>query len=176
MARGRNFPARKRSVAWSVGPGEVDGSGGATGKFLWSQFIVGIGTALERTIVRIRGGGAFNLLSGTAAGDGFRVALGIGLVTVQAQAAGAALIPGPLTDADWDGWMWHRLFTVQVLTATFSDGVNAVSSAYHYEIDTKAMRKWHEDSVVIVGMSEVVELGASTFNHNATSRMLLKQG
>ena len=176
MARGRNYPARKWSVAWAVGPFDVDGSTGATGKTLWSGSITSVGAALERTIVRMRGGGAFNLISATAAGDGFRVGLGIGLVTLQAQVAGAALIPGPLTDMDWDGWMWHRMFTVQMLTATFADGVNAISAAFHYEIDTKAMRKWHEDSVAIVGMTEVTELGTATMNHNANTRMLLKQG
>jgi len=176
MAGRRGGFARKRSVAWAVGPSGVDHVISADGKTKWSSSVLSIGAALERTIVRMRGGGLIHLNAATAVGDGFFVGLGIGLVTLQADTAGAASIPGPISDMDWDGWMWHKFCSIAAITATIADGVNASSAALHFDVDTKAMRKWNEDSMAVVGMLEVTELGTASMELQVRTRMLLKQG
>ena len=168
--------SRKRSVSWAIGPGASDVAIAASGKSIWTISITGTGTALERTIVRIRGACHCTLKTAAALGDGFLVGLGIGLVTEQALVAGITAVPGPLTDADWDGWMWHSVTDVRAITATIADGANAVSASARVDVDTKAMRKWHEDSVAVIGVIEVVESGAASMDFNSFTRMLLKQG
>jgi len=176
MARRTGFSGgRRRPVTWAVGPTIVQQAISATGKLLWTTSITGAGEALERTVMRIRGGGLIHLLTATAAGDGFSFGLGIGLVSEQAQATGPGAIPGPLTDRDWDGWIWHMQGSIVAVTATISDGVNAVSVARHFDIDSKAMRKWDSDADAIVGVLEVTELGTATAEIQASTRLLLKQ-
>ena len=176
MARRSGFTqGRRRPVTWGAGPDSSAQSVAASGKTLWTNSIGGAGEALERTIMRTRGGGLFSLSAATAAQDGFLVGLGIGLVSVQAQTAGATSIPGPLADRDWDGWLWHEIFVVRAVTATIADGANAVTVAHHFEIDSKAMRKWDSDADVIVGMMEVTELGTAVGELHAMTRLLLKQ-
>jgi len=38
------------------------------------------------------------------------------------------------------------------------------------------MRKWNEDSMAVVGMLEVTELGTASMELQVRTRMLLKQG
>ncbi len=176
MARGRQFSGgRRRPVTWAIGPSSSQQLVSATGKILWTTSIVGAGEALERTIMRIRGGGLFSVHAATAAQDGYEVGLGIGLVSEQAFTAGAASIPGPLTDRDWDGWIWHSMTTCRASTATIADGVNSSPAAWRFEIDSKAMRKWDSGADALVGMLEVTELGSATAELQANTRLLLKQ-
>ncbi len=113
MALRSGFPSRvrprspRRKTKWSFGV-EDDGSVdlAASGKQGWSSGIV---LVLESsvTLVRIRGEVLSRLRSATTALDGFRVAYGIGLATNEAFSVGNTALPGPITDADWDGWIWH---------------------------------------------------------------------
>jgi len=173
--RGAFTAGRRRPVTWAQGPSATNVAISATGKTLFSVNITGAGEALERTIMRMRGGGIIGLLSATAAGDGFQFGIGIGLVSEQALTAGAGSIPGPLTDRDWDGWIWHKMGTIRAVTATIADGVNAVVSQWQFDIDSKAMRKWDSDADAIVGMLEVTEKGTATAELDADTRLLLKQ-
>jgi len=174
VARHRGFPARSRSrriTAWGLGPADADGALSASGAALWSQGIVI--TVNEVTLVRIRGNLRIIIKSSSAAGDGYRGASGIGIVTKEAFAAGAVSMPTPQSNADWDGWLWHSFWTVQAITATIADGVNAAAVSKDIEIDSKAMRKWNDD-MTLFGMHEVVELGTSTIEFQADSRLLVK--
>ena len=178
MARQRGFQrSTRRPVTWQVGPRDASGTIAATGKTLWTGSVAEAGgEASEATIVRTRGGGRIVLKSATLAGDGFEVGLGLAVFTDQAVAAGVASMPGPLTDADWDGWMWHAIHYVQVVTGTIADGVNAASASVGYEIDSKAMRKWDRGAETIAAVTEVTELGTGSIEHNAFTRMLVKHG
>ena len=176
MAFQRSRSAR-RPVHWVTGTQDSSAILTGTGKSLWTTPISGAsGQAAEETIVRTRGGGRILLLSAGSAGDGYQVGLGICIQTDQAIAAGAASVPGPITDLDWDGWLWHGIFFVQSATATFSDGVNAAGVSVHYVIDSKAMRKWDLGAEQVIGVTEVGEFGVATMEHHAISRMLLKSG
>ncbi len=174
MARSRHglsTPRSKRLTEWIVGPSSVDGNFTASSKALWS-----FGAFGDRpvTIVRIRGHMAAYLLASTVVGTGFFGAFGIGLVSDEAFAAGAASVPGPLVSSDWDGWMWHSFFDVRSITATIADGVNAASVVARVEIDSKAMRCWDAESMTLIGMTEVVESVAGTLETQAETRVLIK--
>ena len=176
MARQRGFPlvrGKRRKTAWGVGPESINQAINSTAAVLW-----GTGSALAAqdavTIVRIRGFLQLMLTSTSVAQGGFRGAVGIGIVNDNAfTVGGVASILTPLTDDDWDGWMWHSYLNVNSVTATIADGANAVSAVYRTEIDTKAMRKFNSDEVVM-GVIEVAEVGTEIAVLSAQTRMLLK--
>jgi len=170
----RRFNTR-RPVTWAFGVGDASATISATGKTIWTgQISSSGGSALEQTVTRIRGSGRILLKTATAAGDGFTVGLGICLAETTAATLGVTALPGPLTDRDWDGWIWHGFFFVQSVTATIADGVNASSASVAYVIDSKAMRKWDGGAEVLIGMTEVTELGTGSMEHNSDTRVLLK--
>ena len=62
------------------------------------------------TLVRTRGQLFATLAVSSAAGDGYTGVWGIGKVTAAAFAAGLTAIPTPITEADWDGWLYWSTF------------------------------------------------------------------
>ena len=177
MPRSRSGFSRssRRQVAWGIGPGAsvVVAAPSAS-----QANIMGAGVVLvneeKATIVRIWGSLSAFLTTASAAGDGFHCAMGIGLVTDQAFAAGVASLPTPLDESDWDGWMYHRFFDVHTPFATLTESgvVNGVT-AIEFEVDTKAMRKWVEN-MTVVAVLDSVEQGTASMNVFFDSRMLLK--
>ena len=109
MSHSRGFPRRsspRRRTEWSEGVGgnavTMISIGGNTllGSFLVTTFG-------EETLVRVRGLLHCVLTAATAVGDGYFGAVGIGLATTAAVAAGAASVPTPITELGWDGWLYH---------------------------------------------------------------------
>ena len=173
MARHTGFPRRssaKRLTDWGFGVDVLTQSMSTSTKLIGTTSLT---VGEQQTIVRIRGHLHLTLLTGAASGDGFIGAAGIALVNSDAFAQGINSIPGPLTDAHWNAWMWHSFWDVRVLTGTFSDGVNAGSVQQRLEIDTKAMRKW-DPAETLVLMLEGVESGTAAMEFNGDSRILLK--
>ena len=174
MVRRRGFPARsRRPVTWGQGPIDAGATISATGKTLWSS-AVSLQVEAEATIVRTRGAGQFILKTASAAGDGFAVGVGFAVVTEVAHTLGVTALPGPLTDIDWDGWLFHAVGFIQAITATLADGVNGPIASLRYVIDSKGMRKWDAGAEVLVAMIEVTELGTASMEHNGDSRVLIK--
>jgi len=174
VARQRGFPARSRSrrlTAWAEGPESVRQTVTGNDHLVWT---FGVATTQGKvTIVRIRGTWQIRLTTTSAVNAGFHGALGIGLVTTPAFDAGAVSTPGPLTEVDWDGWMWHTFFDVNSITAVIADGVNAFSVVAQGVIDSKAMRLFDEDTTLI-GAVEVEEDGTQLAMLSAETRMLVK--
>jgi len=177
MALRRGFQGRipirsKRMTSWGVGPQSLEVLLTASAKQLWTAAVVLVRDT-KVTIVRIRGMVHIMQTNATSIGDGFSGALGIGVMSGDAFNAGVASLPGPVTDSEWDGWMWHSFFDVRQRTAIEADGVNSGSGDVRIEIDTKAMRKF-EDTEALVGVIEVTEQGTATAEFWADSRILLK--
>ena len=176
MAHPRGFRGRstgsRRKTSWGVGPQEVDGSASASAADLWSSGVI-LATEDEVTIVRIRGVIRAILGAAGAIGDGFFGAFGIGIATTAAFTAGVTSVPTPLTEEDWDGWMWHSYFDIRSVTATIADGVNAAAASVNVEIDSKAMRKFTGD-MTLYGCTEVVESGTATIETQGQTRILVK--
>ena len=174
MARPRGFSRQdrgpKRLTNWGLGPGSVtaEAFAASTAAILGS----GITFGAAGTIVRIRGEFSCMLTSFTGAGDGFQGAVGIGIASSAAFTAGIASLPTPLTEAAWDGWMWHRFFGCRG-NGTSPDGVGLGS--FRAEIDSKAMRKV-SDEMTMFAVAEVVETGTASMLIFLDTRALLKEG
>ena len=174
----RSSPSSRRKSTWSQGPGGttltvITGS---------SSTILGAGSiALEPiTLVRTRGELLMYLESAVTARDGFLGAFGIGIASHQAFLAGAAALPAPITEMDWDGWLYHRIINVQaagpIVVATASQiqlQVHDTTAALRVEVDSKAMRKLGPEMVQFA-MLEVVEVGAANMVVEFNSRVLDK--
>ena len=175
LRRGFQYPrssGHKRLTAWAGGPLEVDGSVSSSVARLWSSGIVLTGES-EVTIVRIRGIVSLTVQTASAPGAGFRGAVGLGIVSLPAFTAGVASLPIPNSDPEWPGWMWHSFFDLRSITGMISDGVNAGALIAKIPVDTKAMRKFGEQQV-LVGVTEVVESDTATMEIEAQTRVLLK--
>ena len=81
----------------------------------------------------------------------------------------------PLTDANSDMWIWHSFFDIRAPAGGASFD-NTDCCWQRQTIDSKAMRKAFDPERVMVGVTEVVEIGAATMTFTAEVRQLLKQG
>ena len=63
-------------------------------------------------LIRTRGEFLIFLHSATALAHGYHGAFGIAKATTVAITAGAASVPTPITEENWDGWLYHRYFSV----------------------------------------------------------------
>ena len=92
------------------------------------------------------------------------------VVSDQAVAAGIASIPGPFSEAFWDGWFVWRSFTWDY---DFKDATGAqvttIGSAV-FEVDSKAMRKVSENETIVI----VAESQSGAFGISTPLRVLLK--
>ena len=142
----------------------------AAGAFLWAN---GVQANLDGlTTVRIRGQFTLHLDVVTTIGDGFAgVGLGICNVSENAFGAGVASVPHPLTDIQWDGWMWHQLLGEFDGSSTTEVGRNPME-AVRMEIDTKAMRKTRAGDLLIGVIELGTEVGAATLAFTSRTRVL----
>ena len=162
----------RRKTSWIIGPNQAKTSKSASGSSIWST---GVATGQDgNTIVRIRGQIAGVLSLVTTVGDAFdNSAFGIGLVTEEAFAAGAASMPSPLVDDDWDGWMWHQYLGPLIGLSTTELGVTP-SESFRFNIDSKSMRKFDEGWTVFGAIELGTETGAATLTWGGRTRMLIK--
>jgi len=99
------------------------------------------------TVIRERG--EFNFFSDQKVATESQLgAIGFAVVSEQAAAAGAASVPGPITNADWDGWYaWAPIL-----------GRYEIESAVGFEshfghplmLDSKAMRKVNDNESLVI--------------------------
>jgi len=175
VARGRSFPARgrsgpKRLVSW-LAPADQGFIGVAsTAKVIVGSFTPALLVpSIDRaTIVRTRG--QVSVKFGAYTADLTIVgAVGMGVVSADAFAAGVASVPGPFSDADWDGWyMWRSFGYHWEVSAAGSTGQGRASN--EFEVDSKAMRKIGTNEVCVI----VAESQSGAFEINVPLRTLLK--
>ena len=175
--------SQRRKTSWQIGP--QSGVDGASVQISASQATLLNGVLFVSedglTLVRTRGEFVAHLQLAAADGDGFHGAFGIAVATSAAVTAGVASVPTPLTEENWDGWLYHRYFglfsggPIAAATATQQkEQVNATSAALRFEVDSKAMRKLEVDMAIYAAI-EVVELGAASQMRFAfNSRTLIK--
>ena len=173
----------RRKTSWTVGP-ETSVNGATQVITASSAVLATTGAAVAEdglTLVRTRGELVCLLGISASQGDGFHGAFGIGVATLAAFTAGIGSVPTPLTEEDWNGWLYHRYFGLfsggPIAAATAAqqgDQVNSTSAALRVEVDSKAMRKLSMDMIVYAAV-EVVELGAaSSMEFAFNSRLLVK--
>jgi len=179
-----SFPrSQRRKTSWNIGP--QTGVDGATQVISASAAVLATGTAVVLnegiTMVRTRGELNVFLSIATGQGDGFHGAFGIAVASSPAVTAGVGSVPTPITEENWDGWLYHRYFGLfaggPLATATAADQqsqVNATTAALRVEVDSKAMRKLSVDMTIYAAI-EVIELGAaSSMEWGFNSRILVK--
>ena len=166
MARRGGFAPRRqgtnRLVQW-VGPAlqtyVAVASGGAT---LISSFTPGE----SLTIVRTRG--MVSVRPESNAADVELVgAIGFGIVSDEAFAAGVASMPEPFNDADWSGWFVWRSFSYDI---EFSDATGVGFLNWDFEVDSKAMRKLGPNETAVL----IAESFTGAFRVSSPLRMLVK--
>ena len=140
----------------------------ASSKVLLSSVAAAQLTALApATIVRTRG--VLMVSTDQTAALEFQLgSFGLGFVNEVARALGVTALPGPSTDALWDGWFVHQYFQQK-------HDVAETGPAYaQYVIDSKAMRKFEGDE----GLVFMVENTHATqgFEVALGLRILMKAG
>ena len=174
MPRRRGFSqghSQRRRTGWEEGPGGLASTGiSATASGFLGAALIPLLDGL--TLVRTRG--LFNLVLSAAAsaGDGYQGAIGIGLTTASAVAAGIASVPTPITEQDWDGWLFWHVISAHAGDAT-AGSRNWDQSNQVIPVDSKAMRKF-EDGMALFAAFEVTEIGTATASLFFDSRMLFK--
>ncbi len=128
-----------------------------------------LGTVTPSTLMRIRGKMSVQL--DTAAVDETGViAAGIIIVGQAAQAAGTASLPKP-SDEGPAPWIWHQFFNVTSGSEAAMVNDFLVETV---EIDSKAMRKIHNDEqIVLVCSSAIVTDQGGTWDYFGGVRMLI---
>ena len=118
------------------------------------------------TIIRTRGYCAIRPES-EAADVEITGAVGFGIVSDEAFAAGIASMPEPFSDADWGGWFVWRSFAYDV---RFSDatGVNMID--WGFEVDSKAMRRVGSNMTAVI----IAESQGGAYRINCPWRVLVK--
>ncbi len=169
----RGGRSSRRRTSWDEGPFSTEIALSAAGATLWTTGQTPILDGL--TIVRTRGMWSFRLNSLDAAESGFEIiGVGIGVVTAPAFAAGVASVPSPLTEIDWDGWLFHEMVTDFHGNSATETWGNAGSTFYRGVIDSKAMRKIGLQDVVFGAVELGTESGTAVGEFTAHTRQLLK--
>jgi len=161
--------SQRRRTDWSEGTGGTTATAVSTSsaQFLGSALVP---VVLGSTIVRIRGHIDLVGTLATAAGDGFTGAVGIGIASTRAVVAGVGSVPTPITNQAAENWLWWHSFSV--VNAVVSSTEITRSFFQRLIIDSKAMRKFEDNTVSLYAMIEPVEIGTATMSVFHDSRVL----
>ncbi len=160
--RSRTGSGSKRLTQW-VGPPE---QGFLVVSAASSTIMGSIPFTEAATIVRIRG--MFTVALSTYVADLEIVgAIGFGIISDEALAAGIASIPDPYDDANWGGWMLWQSFAHRFETL---DATSSFLGSWSMELDSKAMRKVTPGESLIM----MVESQAGAFRAAVAPRTLVK--
>jgi len=188
MARGsllrRPFPrSQRRKSSWDAGPAST-GTGGVQTISTTASTLMGVGQLAGEdglTVVRIRGELLLYLDSATAGVNGLHGAFGIGVIGAPAFTAGVGSVPTPITEADWNGWMYYQNFAIMSAApldggvSADQDSINARSAVARIQVDTKAMRKIGLNEIVFAAIDTTL-VGTASMRVFFNSRMLAKLG
>ncbi len=129
---------------------------------------VGVPIVGGETVIRTRG--LFGYASDQLAASEVQLgAIGICVVTAQAESVGISAVPHPDTDAAWGGWLYHSYFANR---QRFASAVGFQSDGFiTQEVDSKAMRKVDEDERLVM---VVQNSGANGMDFYFRARFLSK--
>ena len=156
--RGRG-PRRSSEWVGSADQGYLTIGAGAS--VLTQSFAIeGGGVSPSPTLVRTRGVLSVRDASTPTADKDFIGAMGMCVVSDEAVAAGAASIPGPWNNSNWDGWFVWIPYTFRIEFSSVT-GIQ-IPGSVQIEFDSKAMRKVKlGDTVVVMIESEAASAAAA---------------
>ena len=156
----RTFTSRRPSnKTWAGASAAGFSSIGVSTKVLIGSFTLS-NPGIDETILRTVGRFAVSS-DQTAATEGALGAFGMIVVTDLALAAGAASIPGPVTDASDDGWFLYVPIAQENLLATAVGIIRSVN----YDFDSKAKRKVEDGRAVALMVENASAAFAFRFAH-----------
>ena len=124
-----------REKSWVELPA-ASSSVSASGTFIVSGILDFIGPG---TLLRFRCNDILITMDATKqAADTIRLTFGLGIVSTDAAAAGAASMPDPLSDTDYP-WIWYGDYIVRSEVAAATEALG--SSVIRFSADSKAMRR-----------------------------------
>ena len=136
----------QRQTTW-VGPADQNFVSVASGaKVIIGSFDAAANGLPSPTVIRSRGEVAYKV-NAVMADVNLAGAYGVAIVSDRAFTAGAASIPGPFTDAGWDGWFVWRSFSTAF---EFADATGRMIVSERQEVDSKAMRKITDDETLVL--------------------------
>jgi len=173
---------QRRLTAWEIGPasGSTDGAPetvAGSGAVVMTNAVIAVADGL--TIVRVRGEVSAFFSASSAAQGGFHGAIGLCIVNENAAVVGVSAMPHPVADQEWDGWLFHRWLSIisagiiDTGVSKSNDTINTTSAAVRFELDSKAMRKFPADQV-LVAIAEWTEIGTATMRFSMATRVLVK--
>ncbi len=125
---------------------------------------------INPTIVRTRGVVGVRPATGIETDVEITGAFGLAVVSDRAFAAGVASVPGPFTDASWDGWfVWHS-FTYALEASAGATPTAVLDMANRLQVDSKAMRKISDEETIVL----VAESQTNAFRIDMPLRLLMK--
>ena len=181
---GSRIQIPRRQTSWSPGP-KSETNGGAAAQLTATGSALGAIIAVPGsdglTLVRLRGEFLFRLDTAVGLGDGFFGAVGVGIFNDAALTVGGVTsLQTPITNEDWDGWLWHQYFAVTAADAIVAAAAaNApgqshnVTAAVRVVVDSKAMRKVPVGQSIAVVL-QVTEVPTATATWFFNSRTLAK--
>ena len=170
MARGKvvrgHVRRDQRKTTW-VGPALQNFIAVAAGaKVIVASFDASAAGFPSPTVVRTRGQVQTGPGTGIVVDKEIIGAYGLAVVTDRAFAAGVASVPGPFTDAGWNGWfVWRSFHYVQEAAGTVATLLQQTASQ---EVDSKAMRRVTDDETVVL----VAESQLGAFSISMPLRLL----
>ena len=156
----------KRQVTWAGPADQAYVAVAGNTKVLVASFTPS-GAGMEKpTLIRTRGQVSVKPQASSADLE-LAGAIGIGVVSDQALTIGITAIPGPFTDADWDGWAMWRSFAHSF---ELQDATASLLFDWSFEVDSKGMRKLSENESLVF----VAESQSGAFEIAAPLRTLFK--
>jgi len=134
---------------------------------------VGLTSAGGLTLIRTRGWASFHFDPASIA-DSLQVGIGLGIYSSDAFGAGAASMPGPISDADYD-WVYHTTFVLGPTFTATEDGTNILHNLWT-EVDFKAMRKMKPNQTLGWIAESLVLSGGGSVDLSVSARHLFKLG
>ncbi len=107
-----------------------------------------------------------------AATEDFGGAIGMAVVSDQAEAIGVTAVPTPVADAESDLWFLHEWFAGNIL---FGSAIGFDTFQRQSRIDSKAMRKVNDGEDIVVVSELSTGLGAGGFGLHLAGRLLIKE-
>ena len=156
---GRSIRSPRRATDWGAAAEPVETAVAGNTKVLLQRLTAA--TILQEigvpaTVVRTRGQLYGRILESVVADTESWGAMGMAIVTEQAAVAGAASLPGPLTESFWDGWFVYVFISVGL---RFDDATGVVTpTQVRVDFDSKAMRKIEDNESLVV----MFETGAAS--------------
>ena len=160
----------RRSKVWFGSQIVLTQQAAATVAFNTLMTEVQLETQGKPTIARIRGQILVQTdVSAQVAEDKCHVGLGIALLDARAVAAGAASLPGPLTNVEFP-WMWWHSAEIAVGTNTALEQIP--TNFDRITVDGKAMRKAAPGHLLVLVSEVLAETGTSDIEYFGFLRIL----